>query len=137
MNLIADILLVAGALGASLYCFVLSRRLAKFNDLEQGVGGAVAILSVQVDDMTKTLGQVQTAAVSSTDTLETLTVRAEAAARRLELLVASLHDLPAPPEPTPQKPPENVQATTSETSSEPSSDILFLRHPTPPQEASQ
>ncbi|MGB0901547.1 hypothetical protein [Halocynthiibacter sp.] len=137
MNLIADILLVAGALGASLYCFVLSRRLAKFNDLEQGVGGAVAILSVQVDDMTKTLGQVQTAAVSSTDTLETLTVRAEAAARRLELLVASLHDLPAPPEPTPPKPPENVQATTSETSSEPSSDILFLRHPTPPQEASQ
>ena len=55
MNLIADILLVAGALGASLYCFVLSRRLAKFNDLEQGIGGAVAILSVQVDDMTKTL----------------------------------------------------------------------------------
>ncbi len=47
MELIADILLVAGALGAGLYCFVLSRRLRKFTDLEQGVGGAVAVLSSQ------------------------------------------------------------------------------------------
>ena len=47
MNLIADILLVAGALGAGIYCFVLARRLSKFNDLESGVGGAVAVLSAQ------------------------------------------------------------------------------------------
>lgn len=94
MELIADIFLVAGALGAGLYCFVLARRLARFNDLETGIGGAVAVLSAQVDDLTKTLAAAQRTASTSTVTLEALTERADSVARRLELLVASLHDLP-------------------------------------------
>ncbi len=97
--LIADILLVAGALGAGLYCFVLSRRLRRFTDLEKGVGGAVAVLSAQVDDLTKTLTQAQSTAKSSVDTLDDVSARAEAAGRKLELLVASLHDLPEPAAP--------------------------------------
>ena len=96
MAMIADILLVAGALGAGLYCHVLSRRLRNFTDLEKGVGGAVAVLSAQVDDLTKTLTRAQSTAKSSVDTLDDVSARAEAAARRLELLVASLHDLPEP-----------------------------------------
>lgn len=96
MAMIADILLVAGALGAGLYCHVLSRRLRNFTDLEKGVGGAVAVLSAQVDDLTKTLTRAQSTAKSSVDTLDDVSARAEAAARRLELLVASLHDLPDP-----------------------------------------
>lgn len=96
MELIADILLVAGALGAGLYCFVLARRLARFNDLENGVGGAVAVLSAQVDDLTRTLQAAQQTAGASTSTLEGLTDRAEGVAKRLELLVASMHDLPDP-----------------------------------------
>ena len=100
MTFIADILLVAGALGAAFYCIVLSRRLSRFNDLEKGVGGAVAVLSAQVDDMTKTLERAREAASSSTQSLDALTVRAETVAGRLELMVASMHDLPddAPPE---------------------------------------
>lgn len=94
MTLIADILLIAGALGSAIYCIVLSRRLKKFNDLEHGVGGAVALMSTQVDDMTKTLSQAQGAAISSTSSLLELTKRAEESAQHLELLVASLHDLP-------------------------------------------
>lgn len=94
MDLIADTLLVAGALGAGIYCFVLSRRLSRFNDLEKGVGGAVAVLSAQVDDLTKTLETARKTASTSTESLDGLTERAEAVARRLELLVASMHDLP-------------------------------------------
>ncbi|SFR00738.1 hypothetical protein [Poseidonocella sedimentorum] len=94
MTLIADILLVGGALGAGLYCFVLSRRLARFNDLETGVGGAVAVLSAQVDDLTNTLTAAQGVASSSSNSLIELTQRADTVARRLELLVASMHDLP-------------------------------------------
>lgn len=93
MDLIADILLVAGALGAGLYCYVLARRLAKFNDLEAGVGGAVAVLSAQVDDMTRTLKAAQQTAGKSTERLETLTERAEGVSKRLELMLASMHDL--------------------------------------------
>ena len=65
MEHIADILLVAGALGAAFYCYVLGRRLARFNDLETGVGGAVAVLSVQVDDLTKTLEAARSTAGAS------------------------------------------------------------------------
>ena len=94
MEIIADILLVAGAFGAGVYCLVLSRRLRRFNDLEKGVGGAVAVLSAQVDDLTRTLQSAQSLAASSTTSLEGLTDRAESVARRLELLVAAMHDLP-------------------------------------------
>lgn len=94
MALIADMLLIAGALSAGFYCLVLSRRLTRFTDLERGVGGAVAVLSAQVDDMTRALERAEGAAGTSAARLEALTERAEAAARRLDLLVAALHDLP-------------------------------------------
>lgn len=106
MALIADILLVAGALGAGLYCHVLARRLSRFNDLETGVGGAVAVLSAQVDDMTRTLRDAQTAAGAESRALEALTGRAETVAKRLELLVASMHDLPEPQAPSRPMPPD-------------------------------
>ena len=93
MELIADILLVAGALGAGFYCYILARRLSRFNDLENGVGGAVAVLSAQVDDLSKTLQSAQSAAGESSASLQQLTERAEGVAKRLELLVASMHDL--------------------------------------------
>lgn len=94
MDLIADILLISGALGAGLYCVILSRRLNKFTNLERGVGGAIAVLSAQVDDMTKALEEARTATSSSANSLKTMTGRAEGVAQRLELLVASMHDLP-------------------------------------------
>ena len=96
MNLISDFLLGTGALAAALYCLVLSRRLTRFTQLESGMGGAVAVLSAQVDDMTKALDRAQGAAKSSASTLESLTGRAEDVAVRLELLLASMHDLPEP-----------------------------------------
>jgi hypothetical protein len=96
MELIADILLVAGSFGAAIYCYVLSTRLKRFTTLESGMGGAIAVLSAQVDDMTVALEKARGAANSSAESLEALTARGEAVARRLELLVASLHDLPEP-----------------------------------------
>ncbi|MGR3514764.1 MAG: hypothetical protein ACU0GG_18550 [Paracoccaceae bacterium] len=94
MDLVADILLISGALGAGLYCIVLSRRLSRFTNLENGVGGAIAVLSSQVDDMTKALDEARTATNSSASSLTAMTGRAEGVAQRLELLVASMHDLP-------------------------------------------
>jgi len=126
MALIADILLVAGALGASVYCYVLAQRLKRFNDLENGVGGAVAVMSAQVDDMTKTLSAARETTGKSNDALEQLTKRAEDAAKRLELMLASLHDLPAGP--------SNERAApgvTEEDAAEPPAPKgpMFVRHP--------
>ncbi len=94
MALIADILLIAGALGAAFYCYMLSRRLSKLTSLEDGVGGAISGLSSKVTDMTRTLERAQAEARVSAAALEDSTRRAEAATRKLELMMASLHDLP-------------------------------------------
>ena len=118
MELIADIFLATGALGAGFYCYVLGRRLNRFNDLENGVGGAVAVLSAQVDDLTRTLTTAQSAAVSSTESLSALVSRAEQTSRKLELQMASLHDVPEPqapveaaPAPVPDAPPPGPMFT--------------------------
>ena len=96
MELIANVLLGAGALGAAAYCLVLARRLTRFNQLETGMGGAIAVLSAQVDDMTKALQRAQSTASTSSATLTALAERSEKAAERLELLLASMHGLPEP-----------------------------------------
>ena len=101
MAFIADILLVAGAMGAGLYCHVLSRRLRRFTDLEKGVGGAVAVLSAQVDDLAKALSS----ATASVENLAGINSKAEASARKLELLIASMHDVPDTPTQTARKAP--------------------------------
>jgi outer membrane murein-binding lipoprotein Lpp len=96
MELIADVLLAAGAFGAAAYCLVLQRRITRFTQLESGMGSAIAVLSAQVDDLTRALTAAQATASQSTQRLEDLTRRADSAAMRLELLVSSLHDLPEP-----------------------------------------
>lgn len=98
MNLIADFLLAAGAFSTAVYCLVLSRRLKRFTTLETGMGGAIAVLSAQVDDMTKALERARSSAQTSSAALDEQVSRAETAAARLDLILASLHDLPqAPP----------------------------------------
>jgi len=94
MQMISDILVIAGTFGAALYCYVLSRRLNKFQTLESGMGGAIAVLSAQVEDMTRALDKARGAANGQAGALEELTHRGESVAARLELILASMHDLP-------------------------------------------
>lgn len=108
MELLSNIFLAAGALGAAIYCFVLSRRLKALSSLEGGMGAAIAVLSKQVDELSKSLNNAQQAAGNTVSNLTEQTQRAEAAATKLELLVASLHDLPPAhetqqPEPMPSR----------------------------------
>ncbi len=97
--ILSDLLLAAGAFGAAFYCHILSGRLKRFNALESGMGGAIAVLSAQVDDMTRALVAAQRQAQQSSEGLTALIARGDAAAARLELLMASLHDLPDADEP--------------------------------------
>lgn len=128
MTLIADILLAAGALGAAFYCFVLGRRLRKFNDLEKGMGGAVAVLSAQVDDLEKTLASARKSADRSSAELQGLTARAEDVRRQLELQIAALHDMvPAPSAPA-QEPAETQAAAPAPAPEQ--GEPMFMRHRT-------
>ncbi|MCF6233702.1 MAG: hypothetical protein L3J36_11510 [Rhodobacteraceae bacterium] len=134
MELVADFLLVAGALGAGFFCYILARRLNRFNDLEKGVGGAVALLSAQVDDLTKTLVAARETSDGSNVALDDLTGRAEAVAQRLELMMASMHDIPsgnhvAPAQTgTAQNTGQNAGQSTGQNTGKPDGGPMFVRH---------
>lgn len=96
MNFLSDILLASAAVGAAVFCLVLSRRLNALTSLDSGMGKAIAVLSAQVDELSRALRAAQHTSRVAVEKLETQTQRAEAACRHLELLMASLHDLPAP-----------------------------------------
>ncbi|WP_027257079.1 hypothetical protein [Leisingera aquimarina] len=140
MEIIADILLAAGALGAGFYCLVLSRRLKRFNDLEKGVGGAVAVLSAQVDDLNKSLQSAQQISDGSSKALQQLTGRAETVAQRLELMMASMHDIPEAGTEAPaakSSAEDDAMAAAYEADSQPSAEeqddakpsgLMFVRH---------
>lgn len=130
MGLISDILLAAGAFGAAIYCLVLSRRLKRFSDLEKGVGGAVAVLSSRVDDLTKTLSAAQKTAAQSAESLMDLTAKAEESSRRIELQIAALHDLPASPAPVTKTNPAVEASPVSKPHPTQSNAVepMFVRH---------
>ncbi|WP_334193927.1 hypothetical protein [Pararhodobacter sp.] len=112
MEYLSDLLLTAASLGAAAYCVILSRRLKALGSLEGGMGSAIAVLSAQVDDLARSLRSAQEATGRAGGRLDGQTARAEAVARKLELLVASMHDLPeeapaataAPRTPSPRPP---------------------------------
>lgn len=92
MEFIADALLIAGAAGAIVYCRVLATRLSALKDLDSGLGATITALSRQVDELRKSLESAKTVSGDQMRAVSQLTARAEMAAGRLELLLASLHE---------------------------------------------
>jgi len=92
MELIADGLLLAGTTATAFYCYILARRVRGLTDLDAGLGGAITALSRQVDDMKSSVDVAKQATGASAKELIGMTARAEIAAGRLELLLATLHE---------------------------------------------
>lgn len=95
MHIIIDIIIAASAFLAAAYCLLLSRRLRAFTRLDGDVGKAIAILSQQVDALTRALQAAEQSSQRSNATLEQQITRADAAARQLELLMAAQQKTPA------------------------------------------
>ncbi|MEM8787756.1 MAG: hypothetical protein AAGE76_05810 [Pseudomonadota bacterium] len=106
MELIADGLLIAGALTAALYCWVLARRLRALRNMDKGLGGAIAGLSERVEQTKASLADTKASTRDISKELSELTARAEIAAGRLELLLSTLHDSPKSDTPVPRAEPE-------------------------------
>ncbi len=94
MDLIADSLLIGGAVAAAFYCWVLSVRVRSLKDLDKGLGGAIAELSRQVDDMQSTLQAAKSFSESSKSELNQLAVRAERASDQLKGLLIDADGVP-------------------------------------------
>ncbi len=110
MTMIADGLLIAGALAAALYCAILARRLKGLSRLDSGLGGAISALSAQVDEMQISLKAASKASGASMKDLVEITGRAEIAAGRLELLLSALHERGEPAKPVHRKAPQPAKA---------------------------
>ncbi len=95
IGLLSDILLLAATLGMAAWCRILKRRLEAFDDVDAGLGGKIAALSSQVDDLKASIA----AAGERTEDHDTRLQAANAAADdrigRMEMLLASLEDLEA------------------------------------------
>lgn len=89
MDILADIAIGTGALLAAAYCMLLSRRLRAFTRLDGDVGRAIALLSSQVDQLTKALAKAEASSTGRERMLQEQITAAEQAARRLELLMAA------------------------------------------------
>ncbi|SDW58624.1 hypothetical protein [Roseicitreum antarcticum] len=101
MQHLIDIAIGAGALLAAAYCLMLSRRLRALTRLDGDVGNAIALLSAQVDALNTALIRAQKASEASVARLSEQTTRADNATRQLELLLASMHGVPASAAPPP------------------------------------
>ena len=97
LDLVADGLLITACLGMALYCAVLSRKISKLNQFETGLGGAIAVLSAQVDDVQKTLSKTEKTAKHAGEELKSLLKEANTVAGKLDLMLAGLDDLPDEP----------------------------------------
>lgn len=134
---LSDILLAFAALGAGLYCFVLSRRILRLSRMDEGVGGAIASLSNQVDEMQALLTQTRKAMEKARSDLQETTEKAVEIGQELEVLIAACHDLePAPPSTdTHQQDAVSAAHTPVDDTAQEEEPILLFRHRAPAQNA--
>jgi hypothetical protein len=88
----ADILMIAASSGAAIYCLILSRRLSRLTSFDKGIGGAIAVLSTQVDEMKAALGEAKAGTEGAGTHLQDLVRQARDISRELELMIAACHD---------------------------------------------
>lgn len=78
MRLVFDLVLLMASGAATVYCFVLSRRLSRLNDTKSGLGASIASMSQALDQTQQTLNFAR---ASSIDVIQKLTSAIEEADR--------------------------------------------------------
>lgn len=94
MDSFSDFLLGLGSFSAAFYCFVLGRKVRRYEKIDSDIRSAITCMSDQVSILSRALDRTRASAKMSTDEMLALTEKAERFTKRLELLIAALHDLP-------------------------------------------
>lgn len=92
VSFVADILMIAASAGAAMYCLILSRRVSRLTSFDKGIGGAIAVLSAQVDDMKAALDTARSSTDGVSQQLADQLSQARAVSAELELMIAACHD---------------------------------------------
>lgn len=69
LALILQAALVAAGLALAGFCLLLSRRLRKLNDLETGLGGAIAVMAAEISRLESALAAARAGATHASDGL--------------------------------------------------------------------
>lgn len=88
----ADILIIFASLGAMAYCMILSRRLSRLTSFDKGLGGAIAVMSSQVDEMKAALREAKSGSDGAGTQLNDLVHQAREISSELEMMIAACHD---------------------------------------------
>lgn len=89
--------LLLASLGLAVFCITLARRLRRLNDLETGLGGAIAIMAAEVDRLEKAIRAARDEATSASKDLsdEIAAARRERAVWELRQKIADAAAAPA------------------------------------------
>lgn len=98
--------LLSACLGLAVFCVTLARRLRRLNDLETGLGGAIAVMAAEVDRLEKAIRAARDEATSASRSLadEVAAARRERALWDLRQKIAAAAMAPADPVPPPPAP---------------------------------
>ncbi|MTH65844.1 hypothetical protein [Paracoccus shanxieyensis] len=69
LSQILQIALLAFSAGLSVFCFVLARRLRRLNDLETGLGGAIAVMTSEIGRLERSIQAAKAEATRATQGL--------------------------------------------------------------------
>ncbi|MBW7055447.1 hypothetical protein KY389_01900 [Paracoccus bogoriensis] len=89
--------LLLACLGLAIFCVTLARRLRRLNDLETGLGGAIAVMAAEVDRLEKAIRAARDEATSASRSLagEVAAARRERALWELRQKIAAAATMPA------------------------------------------
>lgn|SRR5690606_5743861 len=69
MDSILQIMLLAASCGLGMFCILLARRLHRLNNLESGIGGAIAVMSAEVDRLDRAIRKARAEASVASEAL--------------------------------------------------------------------
>ena len=69
LDSILQILLLAASCGLAGFCLLLARRLHRLNNLESGLGGAIAVMNAEVDRLDRAIRKARAEASAASETL--------------------------------------------------------------------
>ncbi|MCZ0960244.1 hypothetical protein [Paracoccus benzoatiresistens] len=93
--------LLAASLGLGAFCLILSRRLRRLNNLETGLGGAIAVMAAEVDRLDHAIRNARAEATEAGEALsrEIAAARKERALWDLRQKITQAQATAAPPAP--------------------------------------
>lgn len=76
IEMMLQVALIAASIGLACFCVILARRLRRLNDLETGLGGAIAVMAAEVDRLELAIRAARAEATEATESLTQEIMRA-------------------------------------------------------------